>query len=315
MYRRTFVGREPELRQLQHAFDGAISGQGALTMVVGEPGIGKTALCEQLATYVAVRGGKALVGHSYEEGSLSLSYLPFVEALRSYVLAREPEQLRSELGSGAAEVARIVSEVRDRVQVELRGSGDPEDERYRLYQAVTGFRRNAADVQPLVIVLEDLHWADGGTLDLLLRLARNLQGTRLLLVGTYRDVEVDRAHPLSAALLGDSEQAMAHYQRALEVATKARYRPEIALTHLQMAELLLDSGSVGAQMPCAPTSAKRITTLRGAAAFGLRHRGVSRDEDAAVAGAGAAPQGGAEGVTSAWEALPPLGEPAAGRDQ
>ena len=176
IYRRTFVGREQELRQLQNAFDGALSGQGALTMVVGEPGIGKTALCEQLATYVAVRGGKALVGHSYEEGSLSLPYLPFVEALRSYVLEREPEALARELGTGAADVARIVSEIRDKVPDLGSGgarhaapaSGDPEDERWRLYQAVTGFLRNASAVQPLLVVLEDLHWADRGTLDYLL---------------------------------------------------------------------------------------------------------------------------------------------------
>ena len=200
MYRHTFVGREGELRQLQGAFDSACSGQGALTTVVGEPGIGKTALCEQLATYVAVRGGKALVGHCYEEGSLSLPYLPFVEALRSYVLTREPEQLRSELGTGAADVARIVSEIRDRVQVELRSAGDADDDRWRLYQSVTSFLRNAAAVQPLLIVLEDLHWADRGTLDFLLHLSRNLAGARLLIVGTYRDVEVDRAHPLSATL-------------------------------------------------------------------------------------------------------------------
>ncbi len=63
-------------------------------MVVGEPGIGKTSLTEQLATYAVLRGGKCLVGHCYEEGSLSLPYLPFVEAMRSYVLAREPEGSR-----------------------------------------------------------------------------------------------------------------------------------------------------------------------------------------------------------------------------
>src|SRR3990170_4514968 len=74
LYRRTFVGREAELRQLQTAFDGAMSGQGALAMAVGEPGIGKTALVEQLATYVSLRGGRTLVGHCYEEGSLSLPY-------------------------------------------------------------------------------------------------------------------------------------------------------------------------------------------------------------------------------------------------
>src|SRR5207248_1553568 len=77
---------------------------------------------------------------------------------------------------------------------------DPDEERWRLFQAVTAFLTNASAVQPLVIVLEDLHWADRGTLDLLTYLARHVQGARLVLVGTYRDVEVDRAHPLSSAL-------------------------------------------------------------------------------------------------------------------
>jgi tetratricopeptide (TPR) repeat protein len=200
LYRRVFVGREPELRQLQTAFDGAMSGQGALMMVMGEPGIGKTALCEQLSTYVTLRGGRTLVGHCYEEGSLSLPYLAFVEAMRSYVLSREVKDLREELGTGAADVARIVSEIRERLKVKPRPQKDPEEERYRLLQAVTSFLTNAACVQPLLVVLEDLHDADKGTLDMLTHVSRHLAGTRLLMVGTYRDVEVDRSHPLSAAL-------------------------------------------------------------------------------------------------------------------
>jgi len=200
LYRRVFVGREPELKQLQSAFDGAMSGQGALTMVMGEPGIGKTALCEQLSTYVTLRGGRTLVGHCYEEGSLSLPYLAFVEAMRSYVLSRELKNLREELGTGAADVARIVSEIRERLKVKLRPQKDPEEERYRLLQAVTSFLTNAAGVQPMVVVLEDLHDADKGTLEMLTHVSRHLAGTRLLIVGTYRDVEVDRSHPLSAAL-------------------------------------------------------------------------------------------------------------------
>jgi predicted ATPase len=200
LYRRVFVGREPELKQLQSAFDGAISGQGALMMVTGEPGIGKTALCEQLSTYVTLRGGRTLVGHCYEAGSLSLPYLAFVEALRSYVLTREAKDLREELGSGASDVARIISEIRERLKIKLRPQKDPEEERYRLLQAVTEFLTNAAAVQPMLVVLEDLHDADKGTLDMLTHVSRNLAGARLLIVGTYRDVEVDRSHPLSAAL-------------------------------------------------------------------------------------------------------------------
>jgi tetratricopeptide (TPR) repeat protein len=200
LYRRVFVGREAELRQLHSAFDGAMSGQGALLIVVGEPGIGKTALCEQLSTYVTMRGGRTLVGHCYEEGSLSLPYLAFVEALRSYVLSREIKDLRKELGTGAADVARIISEIRERLKIKLQPPSNPEEARYRLLQAVTSFLSNAATVQPLLVVLEDLHDADKGTLDMLTYVSRNLAGTRLLIVGTYRDVEVDRSHPLSAAL-------------------------------------------------------------------------------------------------------------------
>lgn len=200
VYRRTFVGRDAELKQLHDGFDEALAGHGSLAMVVGEPGIGKTSLCEQLAGHVAERGGKTLVGHCYEEGSLSLPYLAFVEAVRSHVLVLEPEDLKAQLGQGVEELARIVPEIRERTQVELRPSGDPEEERYRLLQAASDFLRNAAAVQPLLVVLEDLHDADRGTLDMLTHLARNLSGSKLLVVGTYRDVQVDRAHPLSSAL-------------------------------------------------------------------------------------------------------------------
>jgi len=169
-------------------------------MVVGEPGIGKTAICEQLRTFVTLRGGKTLVGYCYEEGSLSLPYLAFVEAMRSYVLDRDVKDLRKELGSGATDVARIVSEIREKLKVKPRTAENPEEDRYRLLQAVTSFLSNAAAVKPMLVILEDLHDADKGTLEMLTYVSRNLERTRLLIVGTYRDVEVDRTHPLSAAL-------------------------------------------------------------------------------------------------------------------
>jgi len=198
IYRSTFVGRQHELRLLQQAFDAALSGNGRLAMVVGEPGIGKTALCHELATYVSLRGGKALVGHCYEDASLP--YLPFVEALRALVDAREPDGLRSDLSGHTPELSRLLPEVSELIQVQPRTTGDPEYDRYRLLDSITEFLRRAASRQPLLIVLEDLHDADRGTLDLLAHVARSLAGTRLLILGTYRDIEVDRAHPLSATL-------------------------------------------------------------------------------------------------------------------
>jgi DNA-binding CsgD family transcriptional regulator len=199
-YGRTFVGREAELAQLRRAFDAASNGDGGVVMLSGEPGIGKTALARRFATSVADGGGRSLLGHCYEESSLSLPYLAFVEAIRAYVVTCDDERLQSDLQSGAGEVARIVPDLRERVPVELDEPGDPEEDRWRLQEAVTTFLRNAASAQPLVVVLEDLHWANAGTLDLLLHVARNLQNARVLVVGTCRDVEVPRDHPLHLAL-------------------------------------------------------------------------------------------------------------------
>src|SRR6266542_2256945 len=103
---RPFVGRQQELALLRAAFDRAAAGQGGVVAVLGEPGIGKTTLCERAADYANHRGGRVLIGHCYEQSLLSLPYLPFIEALNGYVLACDPQQLRSELGPGAGYVAR-----------------------------------------------------------------------------------------------------------------------------------------------------------------------------------------------------------------
>ena len=200
VYRTTFVGRDAELGQLHGAFDNALSGEGSLAVVVGEPGIGKTSLCSQLTTYVALRGGVTLQGHCFGEGSGSMPYLPFMEVLRAYAMEQEPDALRDQLGSNAGELAKIVIEIRERLGVSPNPPGDPEEDRYRLMQAVASTVRSAASVRPLLILLEDLHNADKGTLDMLTHVARNLKSARLLIVGTYRDVEVHRGHPLSEAL-------------------------------------------------------------------------------------------------------------------
>jgi DNA-binding CsgD family transcriptional regulator len=200
LHRAHFVGRDAELKQLRAAFASATNGQGALVLVVGEPGIGKTALCEQLEADVAEMRGLPLVGHCYDEGSLSLPYLPFIEALRPYVLNREVDALREELGPDAPYITTILAEVGERLDLSPPVPGNPQEDRWRLFGAIAGFLRRAALVQPLLLILEDLHDADRGTLDLLLSIARTLPGSRLMVVGTYRDVEVDRVHPLSTTL-------------------------------------------------------------------------------------------------------------------
>jgi len=198
--RRAFVGRQRELQQLEAAFESAVAGRGALVTVLGEPGIGKTALCRQLAAHALSRGGLVLEGSCYEEGSLALPYLPFVEALRSHARVCEPAILRSDLGTHAGFVACIVPEVRERLGIDEPSPESSEEDRWRLFEAVSSFVFSIARRQPLVLLLEDLHWADRGTRDLLRYLARALGDSRLLVVATYRDAEVDRTHPLSGAL-------------------------------------------------------------------------------------------------------------------
>jgi len=195
-----FVGRDGEMEQLRDAFHAAVAGRGRTGMVVGEPGIGKTALCERFAALVSEEGGLPLVGHCFEEGSLSLPYLPFLEVLRAYMRTTNPANLRRDLGSAASDLARLLPELCELFDLRLRPAGDPREDRWRLLSAVSDFLRAAATRKPLVLILEDLHDADHATLDLLMHLARTLQSGRVLMVGTYRDIEVDRAHPLSSAL-------------------------------------------------------------------------------------------------------------------
>ncbi len=182
--------------------------------VLGEPGIGKTTLCERAADYANHRGGRVLIGHCYEQSLLSLPYLPFIEALNGYVLACDPQQLRSELGPGAGYVARVMPLLAQRLDIELtEPRGDAEEERYRVLDALTEFLRRAAGPQCTVVVLEDLHAADLGTLDLLLHLARRTAESRLLVIGTYRDTEVDRSHRLSSTLA--ELRRMGHFGRVV----------------------------------------------------------------------------------------------------
>jgi predicted ATPase len=194
------VGRELELRQLQQAFEAAVRGDGALIMLAGEPGIGKTALCEQVSRFVAAAGGVSVVGHCYSEVSAGVPYQPFVEAFESYARERDADSLQADLGPSASQVARMVPTLRSLLPTESSAPEAPEDERLRLLSGVMEFLQSVGAAHPLLLVLEDLHDADRGTLDLLVYLARHLAGVRLLVLGTYRDVEVDRSHPLAEAL-------------------------------------------------------------------------------------------------------------------
>ena len=195
-----FVGRQQEMGELKACLEDALSGRGRLVTLVGEPGIGKTRTAQELATYAGLRGAQVLWGRSYEEQGVP-PFWPWVQAIRSYVRERDPEQLRSEMGSGAADIADVVSDVRDRLPDLPRSPQlEPEQARFRLFDSIAAFLKTASQRQPLVLVLDDLHWADQPSLMLLQFVARELGGARLLLIGTYRDMELSRQHPLAEAL-------------------------------------------------------------------------------------------------------------------
>ncbi|MEE8466379.1 MAG: AAA family ATPase, partial [Dehalococcoidia bacterium] len=195
-----FVGRQREMGELKAALEDALSGRGRLLTLVGEPGIGKTRTALELATYAGLRQAQVLWGRCYE-GEGAPPYWPWVQAIRSYVRDVDPEQLRSEMGAGAADIAEVVSDVREQLPgLDAPPQLEPEQARFRLFDSITAFLKNAGQRKPLVLVLDDLHWADHPSLLLLEFVARELGNARVLVIGAYRDMELSRQHPLSRTL-------------------------------------------------------------------------------------------------------------------
>ena len=197
---RVFVGRQQELAELSAALDDAMSGQGRLAMLAGEPGIGKTRTSQELAMMAEGGGTQVHWGRCYEELGTP-PYWAWVQTMRSYIEQASTEQLAADMGPGASYIAEIVPEIRGKLQeLTTPPSLEPEQARFRLFDSITTFLKNAAHRQPLMLVLDDLHWADQSSLLLLEFVAREIETSRILLVGAYRDVEVSRRHPLSQTL-------------------------------------------------------------------------------------------------------------------
>ena len=195
-----FVGRSPEIERLRAAFEDTMSGRFRLLLLSGEPGIGKTRTAEELTTYARMRGADVVWGRCYE-GAGAPPFWPWVQVVRGWIKDREPRELLADLGPGAADVAALVSEVHEALPGLAEPPRlDPEQARFRLFESLTVLLRNATQRRPLVVIIDDLHWADEASLLLLEFLARELGPARLLLLGTYRDVELRRGHPLSETL-------------------------------------------------------------------------------------------------------------------
>jgi AAA ATPase domain len=185
-----FVGRERALAALHQARQLATDGHGGLVLVSGEPGIGKTRFAEEVARQAEARGARALWARSWE-GDGAPAFWPWIQIVQTYASAVEPAELRRQLGAGAAEIAALVAEVASLYpDLPEPPSMDPAAARFRLFDSVTAFLRRAAVTAPLVLVLDDLHWADEASLQLLRFMSGDLPRTRILALGTYRDTEM-----------------------------------------------------------------------------------------------------------------------------
>jgi DNA-binding SARP family transcriptional activator len=195
-----FVGRTRELVELAGGLDDAFAGHGRLFLLIGEPGIGKSRLAEELIGQAEARGARVLVGRCWEAGGAP-AYWPWVQSLRAFARDADPVALRAQLGSGAADLAQIVPELREHLpDIPDPAPAEPEEARFRLFDAAAQFLRNASTARPIVLALDDLHAADAPSLLLLRFVARELGSTRMLVLGACRNVDPLPGRPLADML-------------------------------------------------------------------------------------------------------------------
>ncbi|MCI0856932.1 MAG: protein kinase, partial [Chloroflexi bacterium] len=199
-----FVGREKEMERLRQALDATFAGRGGLVMLVGEPGIGKTRTTQELETYARVRGAQVLWGRTHEAAGAP-AYWPWLQAGNQYAgmhADEVTELIGPQMPPGAvSELSRIFPWLRDAPDfVEPEEIDDPEVAQFKLFDAYTSYLRAIASHAPLVVALDDLHWADRPTLLLLQHVARELSRMRVLIVANYRDTDITRQSALSETL-------------------------------------------------------------------------------------------------------------------
>jgi predicted ATPase len=201
------IGRESELAEARALWNRAALGDGQTLLISGEPGIGKTRLIREMATQVEVTGGSALIGQAYMEGGVP--YAPFGQIVRrglqnnGEVADELPPYVLPDLLKLAPELQPYYSDVPPNPPLE------PEAEQRRLFENMVTFGKALSEHRPLLIVLEDAHWADSGTLALLRHLARRSRRDPVMIVATYREEELDDASPFNQLLLDLNRERLA----------------------------------------------------------------------------------------------------------
>ena len=195
-----FVGRETEMESFKAFLEEAPAGPGMFFLLTGEAGIGKSRLAEELARLSRNRGFRVWRGHCYgTEGAPP--YVPFIEILRDYIEERPDDVLLDELADEGPEIAKLVPELRRRIPIGAEAAPlPPEQERYRLLEAVRRWLENLANRRPVLLLIEDLQWAGPATCLLLRHLATSLTTTPILILGTCREENLQSLDHLSAAV-------------------------------------------------------------------------------------------------------------------
>ncbi|MGP3964611.1 helix-turn-helix transcriptional regulator [Nonomuraea sp. 3N208] len=191
-----FVGREKELGALSDSFDEARRGKVTAVLLGGEAGVGKTRLVQRFAEGCAADGAHVLFGGCVELSTEGLAYAPFTAALRQLVREQGPAAVAGLLPEGAQrDLARLLPEFG-----EPSGDGETDAGRARLFEQFLTLLERLADARPTILVIEDIHWADRSSRDLIAFLSRNLHIPQVLIVMTYRSDDLHRQHPLRPVL-------------------------------------------------------------------------------------------------------------------
>ncbi len=195
----TFVGRADELAALEGALDRAAAGVPAFTFIAGESGVGKSRLVAELEGRARHAGAQVFVGHCLELGGAAIPYAPLVDALRP--IARELVDCGSDLADALPPASRAaLAQLIPAFRSPDAADADEGVQQARVFEALLALIERLGRVQPVVLVLEDLHWADQSTRDFLTFLVRSARTEPLSLVVTYRSDELHRRHPLRPLL-------------------------------------------------------------------------------------------------------------------
>jgi class 3 adenylate cyclase/tetratricopeptide (TPR) repeat protein len=192
----TFVGREAEVEQLTAAWKAITAhGERRAMLVAGEPGIGKTTLSARFACDRYEDGAAVVYGRCDED--LGIPYQPWIEALTQLVRHVPESVLTAHVADRGSHLARVVPELAGRVSVEIPARGDVDTERFVLFGCVVDLLVRASGEYPVLVVLDDLHWADRGSVQLLRHVAGSDETMRVGILGTFRDSDITTDHPLT----------------------------------------------------------------------------------------------------------------------